>query len=252
MEKLDVLFSQIVNGYTKGEVSKEKALAKLMKKHESTLIDIKKELHEHFEQFAFHKYIKCDIDEYIEICNKIENSPSVQEREDYEELIRIIIDGAKADCDYYGYGQQGDSAIIAIRTVRNEVDKIRALCRENKEKTELYEKYKVEIEDRQALLRIQTESSKEEDYEKNSFIQILKHTSPPTYEAMRKAIGIELVEYNNKYFNFRCSRGSVGLFFGKSGIKQQYMRNMICQFVLINNDPCELITLRNWKKNNPS
>ena len=149
----EALFSKIVDDCITGNISKEKALTKLKKKYESTLINIKKELHEHFEIFAFHKYIKCDIDDYIKICDKIENSPSVQEREDYEEIIKVIIDGVKADCDFYGNKQQGDSTITSIRTVRNEVDKIRLLCRKNRERTELFEKHKTGIENIQEISR---------------------------------------------------------------------------------------------------
>jgi len=135
-----------------------------------------------------------------------------------------------------------------IGEVYSEVHQIQNWCRENRETKELYEKYKAEIEGKQDQKEIKADQLNDLDYEKNIFIQMLKEQSLPTYRAMKKAIETELVEYNDKYFNFRCSKGSVGLFFGKTGYNNH---KMICQYVLINNDPCEQITLRNWNKNDP-
>ena len=157
---VDRLYRDIVANYKVGKYSsQEEALAELKKQHEATLIDIKKELHEHFEYFAFYRYIKCEIDDYIRVCEKIENSPSAQEREDYEKIIRVIIDGVKADCDYYGKYPDGDSDVTATLTVRNEVDKIRALCRENRKREEIYEQCKAELE---SILQVQQEIKQNE------------------------------------------------------------------------------------------
>jgi hypothetical protein len=137
-------FEQIVKESKDKGLSLDDTLKKLKEQYESNLIDIKTELHDHFEIFAFQTYLSGtdSIDQYIDICNKLENSQSELERNNNETLIQHIINGVKADCENYG---EKEADVMAILTVRNEVDKIRALCRENKKRKDIYEKYKTEI-----------------------------------------------------------------------------------------------------------
>ena len=190
----EVLFLQVIDDCIAGKTSKEQALIELKKKYDASIIDIEKELQEHFKYFAFHEYIKLDIDEYIKICDKIENSQSAQEREDYEKIIQIIIDRVKADCDYYGHGQQGNSDITAILNVRNEVDKIRALCRKNRERTELFEKCKAEIKTQKAETADATGNEKIQITESNDqHLQSLELTIENTIQEQNPELSKESV-----------------------------------------------------------
>jgi hypothetical protein len=77
-------------------------------------------------------------------------------------------------------------------------------------------------------------------------MQILKHEAKPTYEYLKKAIDIKLVEYTaTGYFNFLCDRGCVGYFFGTAGYND-FKR--ISPFFLINGETCDVETLRNGAK----
>jgi hypothetical protein len=137
---------EIVKDYKDGKLTTEQALDKIGTKYNTSLIDIKKEMHDQFEIFQFYRKVPCDVDEYINACDRLENSPSPQERENYETIIQKIINGVKTDCDdVWGQGQDNSSS-TAILNVRKEVDKIREFCRQNRETKELYEKYKAKIE----------------------------------------------------------------------------------------------------------
>jgi hypothetical protein len=140
------LFQQVVKEANDKSLTREGAIQKLKELYESNLIDIKTELKDHFEIFAFHNYLggTKSIEQYIDICNRLENSQSELERNNYETLIQQIINGVAADCRKYGRDEEAD--FTAILTVRDEIEKILALCCENRKVKELYEKYKDEIE----------------------------------------------------------------------------------------------------------
>ena len=84
------------------------------------------------------------MDGYITVCDKLESSQSEFERNNYETLIQQIINGVKAGCEKHGTKKGADAT--AIITVRKEVDKIRAFCRENRKMEAIYEQCKAELE----------------------------------------------------------------------------------------------------------
>jgi len=238
---VEVSFNQVLEDCISGKLLKEQALELLENKYKSAYVDIKQKFGKDRQSFCC--YVPCDFEEWIKICDGAERSKSFSEKKHNNNKIQKVIDEYTAVC---GKNElESESCIVGVY---KEVYEIQNLCRENQETKELYEKYRAEIEGRQDLKEIKADQLNDIDYERNIFIQMLKEHSPPTYRAMKKAIETELVEYNDKYFNFRCSKGSVGLFFGKTGYKNY---KIICQYVLINNDTCEQITLQNWNKNDP-
>ena len=87
-----------------------------------------------------------------------------------------------------------------------------------------------------------------ENYENNFFMILLKNTAQTAYKRLKKALVIKLVVYENGYFNFKCAKGCVGLFFSEAGFTD-YKR--IEQHILINGEKPKRITLVNSKKNPP-
>jgi hypothetical protein len=179
---VEKVFKLIVDDYKAGNISKEQGLNEAESKYKSSLIDIKQELHENFEIFCFYRYAPCDIDEYIMACDRSVNSPSSTERDHFAQVIDRIIKGVEADCK--DTLEEGESFHTALNTVYMEVDKIRDLCRKNREISELYEKYKAEIEG----LKNETVPS--------------ESTPLKTQSASNKKISIldELVEVGQLYF----------------------------------------------------
>jgi len=238
---VEASFNQVLEDCISGKLIKEQALKLLENKYKSAYVDIKQKFGKDRQSFCC--YVPCDFEEWIEICDDTERNKPFHERKHSDAKIQRVINKYTAECKKNELKSKD-----CIIDVYSEVHQIQNWCRENRETKELYEKYKAEIEGKQDLKEIKADQINDLDYERNIFIQMLKEQSLSTYRAMKKAIETELVEYNDKYFNFRCSKGSVGLFFGKTGYNNH---KMICQYVLINNDPCEQITLKNWNKNDP-
>jgi len=84
------------------------------------------------------------------------------------------------------------------------------------------------------------------NYLNHTFMKILKDESPPTYDAMRKAIAIRLVVYENGIFNFKCAKGCVGLFFHTAGFTRH---KMISNYIMICGEKPGKSTLKNGVKN---
>ena len=174
------LFQQVVKEVKDKGLSQKEGLKKLKKQYESNLIDIKNELRDHFEIFAFHKYLSLDVDDYITACEKLESSQSELERNNYETLIQQIINGVKADCEKHGTKKGADAT--AIITVRKEVDKIRAFCRENRKILDLYEKHRDEIENTQEGDESKSPQGVSVSGGKNALLEELRNAGQLYYE----------------------------------------------------------------------
>jgi len=244
-------YLSVVRECKNGKTSQKKAQEELGKIHDVAINKNRETMMEIMGKSRFFEDIRYSKEELINVYDKSMNSTSELERNEYEQRFKVKIEDiifeatSRLQPDDYKEITGRDFELFrdSIYQERNEIAR---LCQENRKTTEDYLKCRVEIGSLENLTSKQSEQQGNSDYEKNIFIQILKKDSPKTYKAMKKAIESELVEYTDKYFNFRCSKGSVGLFFGKTECKD---RKLICQYVLINNDPCELVTLGNWKKN---
>ena len=88
----------------------------------------------------------------------------------------------------------------------------------------------------------------DESLEKHYLMTRLEEEAPTAFEAIKKAIAIGIVEYDNKFLNFKCSKGSVGLIFSQGGFIEIKAIN---QHILINGKPPEKSTLKNGRNNTP-
>jgi hypothetical protein len=251
LPEVDKLYKAIVADYKVGKYSsQEEALSILESQYFFSFIEIKDELHGEFEAHPYYIYGEMgSLDEYIKVCEKSENSPTPTEQEIYIKMLDGLIRKVQTvaiTTDNLKYIKSYDDA---AKFVYRQVERVRKLCRKNRENEELYQRFKTEMEGMQPQNdEVQLEKANNSDFEQSFFIQTLKNKSLPAYKAMKKAIETDLVEYNDKWFNFRCSKGSVALLFGETGYKDY---KTIRQFVLVNNDPCEHSTLKNWKTNPP-
>ena len=139
----EVLFLQLVDNCIARKISKEQALQQLETLYKSIYKDIKNELgkdHISFYCYALYKNNECDFDKWVEICDGAERSKPLRERKYNEDIIQRVIDKYSAECKRNDL-ESGD----CVSQVYSEVHQIQNICRENKELTELYEKYKAEI-----------------------------------------------------------------------------------------------------------
>jgi hypothetical protein len=229
-----VSFQKIVEDCIAGILSKERALKLLESKYKSSVIDIKEAFGEDFHSFCC--YIRCDFDKYIKICDGAERNKPLYERLAYNNVIQKVIEKVET-----AYKENGLESEDAVRDVYQEVHQIQNWCRENRELEKWYEKCKADIE---ALPEMAAQNVQE--FEQHYFIQTLQKNAPQAYEVVKRLIDAKIVEYTNDYFNFKCAKGCVGLFFANSGYTDY---KTISRFILINGDKCKLSTLYNCKKN---
>jgi len=146
--EVDRLYQKIVKNYKAGKyTSQEEALAILESQYFSSYIEIKEVMSKDFETYPFYRWgMVVDIDEYIKICEKSEVSSSSKERDIFIEVIDGIIKRIqKSD-------EEGDDPELmrkydeVAQLVYMQVEKVRNLCRKNRETKKLYDKYKSEIE----------------------------------------------------------------------------------------------------------
>jgi hypothetical protein len=132
-------FYQTLEDCISGKILKEQALELLKSKHKSALIDIKQKFGKDRQSLCC--YVPCDFDEWIKICDGSERSKPFPERKYKDDLIQRVIDKYAAECRKNDL-ESGD----CVSEVYSEVNQIQNWCRENREITELYEKYKAEIQ----------------------------------------------------------------------------------------------------------
>ena len=113
--------------------------------------------------------------------------------------------------------------------------------RKSKMKTQNYTEYENKETPKQ-------ENSTKHEEDNHVFMRIMKTTFPNAYTAMKKAIEINLVKYENNLFNFICAKGCVGLIFNKAGYTEY---KNISQYILINGEKPSNNTLVNCTKNTP-
>jgi hypothetical protein len=104
------------------------------------------------------------------------------------------------------------------------------------------------------LVRVQAENAEFELNEakkaQSAFMVILKATNIKAYKAMQKALD-KYVFYENGKFDFRCKKGSVGMFFKKVGYFGIKDRDIISQYVTIYGQPVESNSIENANRNAP-
>ncbi|ULQ60686.1 hypothetical protein K7I13_05280 [Brucepastera parasyntrophica] len=86
------------------------------------------------------------------------------------------------------------------------------------------------------------------DCYKHFFMVLLENTAPDAYNAMKKALDIKMVVYENGFYNFKCAKGCVGLIFSTAGYTEYKVIN---QHILINGNSPGKSTLKNGRNNTP-
>jgi len=245
---VDRLYRDIVANYKAGKYSsQEEALSILEYQYYFSFIDIKNELQEEFDAHPFYVYgAMGSLDEYIKVCEKSINSPTITEKEIYAKILEGLIRKVQAfaeKTDNLKYLQSYDDT---AKCVYRQTEKIWKLSRKNEESKKAYEKYRAEIEGVHTVNKNQQIGDlSQSNYQNNFFMQILKNDAKQAFECMKKAIQNGLVEYKNNYFNFKCDKGCVGLFFSEAGYTD-YKR--ASQHILINDEQCNAQTLSNGVK----
>ena len=233
----EMRFVQVVDDYIAGKMTKEQTLELLKSRYEAVHKDIRKELGE--DHISFCCYVPCEFEEWIEICDGAERNKPLPDRLNNGKIIQNVID--KVTANYRDVLKLENWESKADCEIWQEVHHIQSLCRENREITEYYEKYVLEIKS-----IFDTQPPKIPALEDHYLMQILKHEARPTYEYLKKAINIKLVEYTaTGCFDFLCDRGCVGYFFGTAGYSD-FKR--ISPYILANGEPCDVETLRNGSK----
>jgi hypothetical protein len=85
----------------------------------------------------------------------------------------------------------------------------------------------------------------------SEFMQYLKIKNTKAYKALNKALN-KWVIYDNGVFDFRCSKGSVGLFFLTANITKQEDREIIVKYITIFGEKTTARSLKNAYGNTPT
>ena len=166
------------------------------------------------DEYRFYRFVSGGIDVLISIYETMDQAFEA-ECENYLNIYTKIINDYLSDDELKGTQKLDfDEAKVAIIKERN---KIIELYREKEIITEYYEKAVADITSIEPQRNIS-------NYEEHYFMQILKNDAKYTFEVMKKAIEKGLVEYtSNNYFNFKCDKGCVGLFFAKTGFTDKLL-----------------------------
>jgi len=163
----EIRFVQIVDDCIAGKTIKKQALELLKNMYDSVYKNIKKEFGEDRVSLCCHG--EYEFDAWIKICDGVErNKPRDSKWKTYHHQIQKVINNYEADCGKVDL-ESGDCA----GEVFHEVHQIQNLCRENRELTELYEKYKAKIKNLPAIPKKQIKNTPED------IIQILLNHIPP-------------------------------------------------------------------------
>jgi hypothetical protein len=136
------VFQRVVEDYIAGQLSKEQALKLLESKYKSALINIKEAFGKDHQSFCC--YVPCDFDQYIKICDGAERNKPMSEclvNNNSNKIIQKIID--KVAATYKKSDLESGNVVVEVY---QEVHQIQNWCRENRELTKWYEKYKTDIE----------------------------------------------------------------------------------------------------------
>jgi len=146
--EVDRLYREIVSDYKAGKyISQENALGILECQYIFSYIEIKEVMSKDFETYPFYLWgTIANIDEYIKVCEKSEISPSSKERDIYVGIIDEIIKRIEKSDEEGDDPEFMRSYNEIAQLVYIQVEKVRNLCRKNRETKELYKKYKAEIE----------------------------------------------------------------------------------------------------------
>jgi len=237
-------FMMVEYKYLSGNLSQMQALEELNKEYKAGLRFFKKKMTEKIKENEFYTIIPGGIKELISIHDKIMNRMSELERKENESIYRNIIKDFLEEKTSKNTNGQTTKALDfdLVRTaIYQERDEIANLCQEKRMVDEYYKKYVAQIQGTPP-------KTTAPDIEQHYFLQILKNDAKQAFEVMKNAIQKGLVEYKDNYFNFKCDKGCVGLFFAEAGYTD-YKR--ISQHIRINGEKCDLITLQNAKKNTP-
>jgi len=143
--EVDRLYKAIVADYNAGKCSQEEALEKLEYQYFFSSIEIKEEMAKDFESYPFYFHGGYLLDEYISICEKSERSSSPKERDIFIQMIDGIIKKVQKSYEEGDYPEFMLSYEESAKLVYRQVEKVRSLCRKNREIKDLYEQYKDEI-----------------------------------------------------------------------------------------------------------
>jgi len=144
--EVDTLYREIVADYKAGKYSsQDEALSILESQYFFSFIEIKEVMSKDFESYPFYRWGTGGIDEYIKVCEKSETSLSSKERDIYVGIINGIIKGIQKSDEEGDEPELMRSYEKIAQQVYMQVEKVRSICRKNRESKELYEKYKSEI-----------------------------------------------------------------------------------------------------------
>jgi hypothetical protein len=244
-------FLPVIEKCRDGKQSQKDALKELEQLYKSAISKNKQKITGILNVHRYYDDIKYTKDELINVYDNSINSTSEFERNEYEKRLKSKIGDIDVEktsmiqppeyeniTEYdmkYTFEQLKDN----IYQERNEVAK---LCQENRELAKCYEKYKIEIIECDAQLV----KTKIPPVDEHFLMQTLRIEAKQAYNYLKKAIDIRLVQYTTDgLFNFQCDRGCVGLFFLTAGYTD-FKR--ISPWIQINNEPCDVATLRNGAK----
>jgi hypothetical protein len=146
--EVDKLYQDIITEYKAGKYSsQEEALTILESRYFFSFIDIKEELHGEFEVHPYYIYGEMgNLDEYIRVCEKSDNSPTSTEQDIFIQILNGLIKKVHVFAQKTDELKHIKSYEDAAKCVYRQVEKVRKLSRMNRESKELYEKYKSQIE----------------------------------------------------------------------------------------------------------
>jgi len=145
---IDILYREIIADYKAGKHhSQEEALTILESCYIFSFVDIKEELHGEFEVHPYYIYGGMgNLDEYINVCEKSENSPTATEQDIFVQILNGLIKKVHVFAQKTDELKHIQSYDDAAKCVYRQVEKVRKLSRRNRESKKLYDKYKSEIE----------------------------------------------------------------------------------------------------------
>jgi hypothetical protein len=240
-------FLSVIKKYKNRKITQENAIKELDEIHKSIIKKNNKSIVSIMEKNKFYEDIRYTQDELIIVYDKSMNSTSDFERIEYEKRLKSKI--GDAIVERTSMIQPDEYEMVTEKyyeelkdTIYQERREIAKLCQENREITNCYEKFKVEIIENDIQILLTKIPPVDEHY----LMQILRIEAKQAYEYMKKAIDIRLVQYTSDgLFNFQCDKGCVGLFFSTVGYTD-FKR--ISPWIKINNEPCNVGMLQNGAK----
>jgi len=221
---IDILYREIVADYKAGKHnSQEEALGILESRYLFSFIDIKKELHGEFEVHPYYVYGEMgNLDEYIKICEKSENSPTPTEQDIFIQILNGVIEKVHLYTQKTDELKHIQSYADAAKCVYRQVEKVRKLSRMNRDSKILYEKYKAEIEayilqNTESTIKETTKEQNPEPVKENDTAQVISE-----YIEREKMLPLFQRMYDDKIITGEKINGKWVLNKYKKGIKILY------------------------------